>query len=131
MSGAMRKKRVLLVDDNSIVRSAVRRLFDSYPDFKVSGEAENGREGIEKAASLKPDLIVLDLAMPVMNGLDAASEIRKVLPGARLILLTAHNGPEVERLSRAAGVHAVVPKSQAAAKLIAQARALLTPGQED
>jgi DNA-binding NarL/FixJ family response regulator len=126
----MSKKRVLLVDDNNAVRSAVRRLFNSHPDFEVSGDAENGREAIAKAESLKPDLIVLDLAMPVMNGLEAAPALRKVAPKARLILLTAHNGPEVDRLSQAAGLHAVIPKSEAAFRLIEQAQALLSPGKE-
>lgn len=122
----MPAKRILLVDYNRTVRFAVRRLFASRSDFTVVGEAENGREAIDKAQELKPDLIVLDLAMPVMNGLDAAPTLKKLLPDTRLILLTAHNGPEVERLSRAAGIHAIVPKSQAAAKLIEQAQALLS-----
>jgi chemotaxis response regulator CheB len=69
--------RVLLVDDSAIMRSMVRSLFESQPSFEVSGEAENGQEAIEKAANLKPDLIILDLAMPVMTGLDAAPVLRK------------------------------------------------------
>jgi DNA-binding NarL/FixJ family response regulator len=117
--------RVLLVDDNAVVRAAVRGLFESHPGFDVSGEAEDGRDAIEKAESLKPDLIILDLAMPVMTGLEAAPVLRKVLPHARLILFTAHDGLEVNRLSVEAGIHAVVPKSQAASKLIAQAQVLL------
>ncbi len=121
----MPKKRVQLVDDNVVVRAAVRRLFDSHPDFEVCGEAENGREAVEKAENLKPDLIILDLAMPVMNGLEAAPLLRKVLPNVRMILFTAHDGPEVNRLSREAGIQTVVPKSQAADKLIAQAHALV------
>jgi DNA-binding NarL/FixJ family response regulator len=122
----MPKKRVLLVDDSAVVRSTVRPLFDSRPDFEVCGEAENGRDAIEKAESLKPDLIILDLAMPVMTGLDAAPVLRKMLPDSRLILFTAHDGPQVDQLSRAAGIHAVVPKRQAVSRLIAQAQALLT-----
>jgi two-component system response regulator NreC len=121
----MAKKRVQLVDDNAVVRTAVRRLFDSHPDFEVCGEAENGREAIEKAERLKPDLIVLDLAMPVMNGLEAAPLLRRVLPDVWLILFTVHDGPEVNRFSLEAGIQAVVPKSEAAVNLIAQAQALL------
>jgi chemotaxis response regulator CheB len=68
----MSKKKVLLVDDSATVREAVRPLFDSHPDFEVCGEAEHGREAVEKAPSLRPDLIILDLSMPVMNGLEAA-----------------------------------------------------------
>jgi chemotaxis response regulator CheB len=68
------------VDDNAVVRTAVRRLFNSHSDFEVCEEAENGREAIEKAERLKPDLIVLDLSMPVMTGLDAALVLKSVLP---------------------------------------------------
>jgi DNA-binding NarL/FixJ family response regulator len=120
----MTKKRVLLVDDNATVRGAVRPLFDSHPNFEVCGEAEHGREAVEKAPSLRPDLIVLDLSMPVMNGLDAAPLLIKILPDVWLILFTAHDGPEVSRLAYSAGIHAVIPKSKAATHLIAQAEAL-------
>jgi two-component system, NarL family, nitrate/nitrite response regulator NarL len=121
----MAKKRVLLVDDNAGVRTAVRRLFNSHAVFEVCGEAEHGREAIEKAPGLRPDLIILDLSMPVMSGLEAAPLLIKSLPNVWLILLTAHNGPEVDRLSTAAGIHAVVPKSKAATPLVAQAEALV------
>ncbi len=118
------------MDDNPLVRSLVRQVFELHPDFKISGEAENGREAVEKAENLKPDLIILDLAMPVMTGLDAAPLLRKVVPDARIILFTVQEGREVERLARAAGIHAVVAKSQAASKLILRAQALLRSEQE-
>lgn len=121
----MLKKRILLVDDNCVVRRMLRLCFEDHRDFEVSGEAENGRDALEKAESLKPDLIILDLAMPVMNGLDAAPLLRNMLPNARLILFTSHEGIEVERLARAAGVHAVVPKEQGMSKLVIQAQRLL------
>lgn len=121
----MPKKRVLLVDDNAAVRSLVRQLFELEPDFEIAGEAENGRDAVEKAESLKPDLIILDLSMPVMTGFDAAPKLRKLLPDTRIILFTVQEGREVERLARAAGIHAVVPKNQAASNLILQAQALL------
>jgi DNA-binding NarL/FixJ family response regulator len=121
----MPKKRVLLVDDNSGVRSLVRRLFELEPDFEVSGEAENGRDAVEKAENLKPDVIVLDLSMPVMNGLDAAPLLRKLLPNTRIIMFTVQEGREIERLARAAGANSVVSKHQAASELIRRAQALL------
>ena len=121
----MPTRRVLLVDDNAVVRSFVRQLFEFQPDFEISGEAENGRDAVEKAESLKPDLIILDLSMPVMTGLDAAPLLRKLLPDTRIILFTVQDGPDVERLARAAGIHAVVSKNQAASKLILQAQAML------
>jgi two-component system nitrate/nitrite response regulator NarL len=121
----MPKKRVLLVDDNPVVRSLVRHLIELEPDFEISGEAENGRDAVEKAENLKPDLIILDLVMPVMTGLDAAPLLRKLLPNTRIILFTVQEGREVERLAHAAGIHAVVSKNQAVSKLILQARSLL------
>jgi DNA-binding NarL/FixJ family response regulator len=121
----MPKKRVLLVDDNSVVRSLVRQLFESEPDFEISGEADTGRDAVEKAENVKPDLIILDLSMPDMTGLDAAPLLRKLLPDTRIILFTVHEGREIERLAHMAGIHAVVSKSQAASKLILQAQALL------
>ena len=120
----MAKKKVLLVDDSAAIREAVRPLFDSHPNFEVVGEAEHGREAVKKAPLLLPDLIILDLSMPVMNGLQAAPLLIRILPKVWLILFTSHNAPEVERLSRAAGIHAVVPKHKAAADLIAQAETL-------
>jgi two-component system nitrate/nitrite response regulator NarL len=121
----MSKKRVLLVDDSAAIRSAVRPLFDSHPKFEVVGEAEHGREAVEKAPILRPDLIILDLTMPVMNGLEAAPLLIKHLPKVWLILFTSHYLPEVEQLSRAAGIHAIVPKHKAATHLILQAEALV------
>src|ERR1700676_2748261 len=121
----MPKKCVLLVDDNSAVRSLVRQLFELEPDFEISGEAENGRDAVEKAEKLKPDLIILDLIMPVMTGLDAAPVLTKLLPDARIILFTVQEGSELEQLARAAGIHGVVSKDQAAFKLILQARRVL------
>ena len=99
-------KRVLLADDSAIMRSMVRRLFESQPGFEVSGEAENGRDAVEKAENLKPDLIILDLIMPVMNGLDAAPLLKRLLPDTLIILFTQQEGSEVERLAQAAGIDA-------------------------
>jgi two-component system nitrate/nitrite response regulator NarL len=122
----MPKKKVLLVDDSAEIRRAVQPLFDSHPKFQVVGEAEHGCEAIEKAASLQPDLIILDLSMPVMNGLEAAPLLVKLLPRVWLILLTSYDLPELEMLSREAGIHAVVSKDRAATHLVPQAVALFT-----
>lgn len=121
----MSKKRVLLVDDSAIMRQAVRLLFDSHPKFVVCGEAEHGRDAIEKAPSLRPDLIVLDMLMPVMNGLEAAPLLIKLLPNVCLIMFTTHDFPQLFQLARSAGIHAVVSKSKAVTHLVAQAEALL------
>jgi DNA-binding NarL/FixJ family response regulator len=123
------KKKVLLVDDSAAIRQAVRPLFDAHPKFVICGEAEHGREAVDKAPSLRPDLIVIDMSMPVMNGFEAAPLLVKILPNVWLILLTTHDFPELYGLARSAGIHAVVPKSKAVTHLIAQAEALfgMTP----
>ena len=121
----MPTKRVLLVDDNDVVRSFVRQLFELQPGFEISGEAENGRDAIEQAEKLKPDLIILDLIMPVMTGLDAAPLLKQLLPDTLIILFTQQEGSEVERLAFAAGIDAVVSKTQAASELVLKAQTLL------
>lgn len=121
----MPAKRVLLVDDNAVVRTLLRRLFESQPDFEISGEAENGRDAVEKAEKLKPDLIILDLSMPVMTGLEAAALLKQILPDTRIILFTQHEGREVKQLAQTARVDAVVSKSEAVSDLVVKAQALL------
>jgi DNA-binding NarL/FixJ family response regulator len=125
----MPKKKVLLVDDSAIMRQAVRPLFDSHPRFVVCGEAEHGRDAVEKAPNLRPDLIVIDMTMPVMNGLEAAPLLITILPNVSLILFTTHEFPDLHQLASSAGIHAVVSKNKAATHLIAQAEALfgMTP----
>jgi CheY-like chemotaxis protein len=122
----MPKKRIFVVDDSSSVRSMVRQLFESETNCEIVGEAENGRDAVAKAAFAKPDLIVLDLNMPVMGGLDAAPFLRKVLPDTRLILFTVSQGQEVEQQALAAGIQTVVSKYNAASELVPRAQALLT-----
>jgi DNA-binding NarL/FixJ family response regulator len=119
---------VLIADDNPIVRlvrQALCGLFTREGDFKVCGEAENGQEAVEKAQLLQPDLIVTDLSMPVMNGLQEARVLKELMPTVPVILFTAHSGPFVEKDAAAAGVSAVVSKSQAVTVLVATARSLL------
>jgi DNA-binding NarL/FixJ family response regulator len=116
---------VLVVDDNPLVRQAVCELFTREGDFDVCGEAENGREAIEKAQLLRPNLIVTDLSMPVMNGLEETRVLKKLMPAVPVIIFTAHNDPFVEQEARVAGVSAVVSKSEAVSVLITTARGLL------
>jgi two-component system nitrate/nitrite response regulator NarL len=121
----MSKTRVFLVDDSTAIRNAVRPLFDSHPNFEVVGEAKHGSEAVEIVPGLRPDLIVLDLSMPVMNGLEAAPLLIKILPNVWLILFTLYDSPTIQRQSREAGIHAVVAKGNASTHLIPQALALI------
>jgi two-component system, NarL family, nitrate/nitrite response regulator NarL len=116
---------ILIVDDNPIIRQAVRRGFQERNGFQVCGEAIDGRDGIEKARQLKPDLIILDFSMPVMNGLEAAAVLTREMPSVPLILFTMHVGSVVASEARLTGVSAVVSKDQGSEGLVSQALTLL------
>jgi two-component system, chemotaxis family, chemotaxis protein CheY len=105
-----KRLRILIVDDQAVMRKALRQLFEGM-EWKVCGEAENGREAIDKALQLKPDLVTLDLSMPVMNGLGAARELRQAFPSASLVMFTLHRTPDIERQAYGAGVDAMVDKA--------------------
>src|SRR2546427_211740 len=113
------------------LRAKVRKMlcerFQREAGLAVCGEAENGKEAIEKAQQLRPELIVLDLSMPVMNGLDAARILRRLMPSVPLIMYSAFGNKLIERQARLIGIRALVSKSQDAAVLISKARSLLTP----
>ena len=95
---------VLIVDDNAYIRQALCDLFKREADFEVCGEAENGKEAIAKARELHPDLIVLDLSMPVMNGLDAARELKRLMPTVPLLMYSAFGDRLVEHQARLVGI---------------------------
>ncbi len=118
-------KTILIVDDNAYIREVLRGLLERESDFEVCGEAGNGKEAVAKAVELRPDLIVLDLAMPVMNGLDAARELKRLMPTVPLIMYSAFGDRFVEQQARLVGISELVSKSQPAAILISKARSLL------
>ena len=118
-------KSVLIVDDNAIFRRAMRHVFTSEGDFVVCGEAENGREAIVKAQELHPDLIVMDLAMPVMTGIDAARVLNRLMPTVPLVILSGYSDVFSETEFRSLGASALVSKSDHTSVLLGKARALL------
>jgi DNA-binding NarL/FixJ family response regulator len=115
-------KSVLIVDDHEAIRRELRRIFQSLPEFTVCGEAADGADAISKAEQLSPDLVILDLAMPEMNGLEAAGALRYMLPDAKLFLLTAYHNRELELAALQQGVHAVFSKYDNLDGLIHRAR---------
>jgi YesN/AraC family two-component response regulator len=117
-------KMVLVVDDSVWVREGLRRVFDSAEGFEVCGEARNGREGVEKAEELQPDLIILDLSMPVMNGIDAARILHRVLPSVPVILFSCYSGVFQENEAKSVGISALVSKDETLSKLVSKARSL-------
>ena len=116
---------MLIVDDNASIRQGLRDLFKREADFEVCGEAENGKEGVQKAQQLHPDLIVLDLSMPVMNGFDAARALKRLMPAVLLIMYSAFGDRFAEHQARLIGISEVVSKSEHASVLIRKARGLL------
>lgn len=106
----MAKTSVLLVDDHEAIRRTLRLRFEALSDFFVCGEAVNGVDAVEKAQHFTPDLVILDFAMPDMNGLEAATALKFMLPAAKLYLLTAHSNRELELAARDAGINAVFSK---------------------
>ena len=116
---------VLIVDDNVFVRHVLCELFKREPDFEVCGVAENGREAIEEAGRLHPDLIVLDQSMPVMNGLDAARILKRMMPEVPLIMYSAFRDKVIEPQARLAGISETVSKSDCVSVLIEKARRLV------
>ena len=118
-------KTVLIVDDNAMMRRSLCDLFRQQADFAICGEAENGLEAIEKAQHGKPDLIVLDLAMPGMSGLDVARVITGMLPEIPIILFTLYSDSVVQEQARSAGIATVISKGERGRFLIDKARSLL------
>ena len=118
-------KNVLIVDDSPAIRRSLRASLEQRTGWKVCGEAENGREGIDQALHSNLDLIVLDLSMPVMNGFQAARELQRLLPRTPVVLFTTFSNAHVEREALAAGVRAVQSKSAGLAPLLEVMHTLL------
>ena len=116
---------VLIVDDNPSIRKVLCGLFVREGDFEVCGNANNGRDGIEKARLLKPSLIVTDISMPIMNGLEETRILRSLMPSVPVIIYSAHIDRYVEKEALAAGASAVVSKADPVTVLIEMSRQLL------
>lgn len=108
-------KQILLVDDSEVIRIATRHFLERQPGFAVCGEAVDGLDALEKAQTLRPDLIILDLAMPRMNGLEAARELRALMGNVPIILFTWYADAIHAEDAEAAGVNAIISKTNPAA----------------
>ena len=108
--GGKQKIRVILVDDHPVLRYGLSRVLQDQPDIAVVGEAGDGKAGVELARDLQPDVVVMDVSMPVMNGITATEELRKTHPGIAVVGLSMHEDPAMESAIRAAGAVAFVTK---------------------
>lgn len=111
------RRKVLIADDNEVVRRIIKDHIAQRPDLAVCGEAANGREAVEKARALKPDLVLLDLVMPEMNGVEVASVLKRSMPEIPIVLFTMYSENLGAYLANAIGVDAVLSKPDGLAKL--------------
>jgi DNA-binding NarL/FixJ family response regulator len=113
------KPKILVVDDHEIVREGIRRLLTrSRPEWEICGEAANGEQAVGAVEQIRPDVVILDISMPGMGGLEAASRIAKMGLGCRTLIFTMHESNRLEAEIRDIGAHGYVQKSQAARDLV-------------
>ncbi|HEY5617798.1 MAG TPA: response regulator transcription factor [Vicinamibacterales bacterium] len=116
--------RILIADDHEVVRQGVRTVLEGHPGWVVCGEASTGREAVAKAIDLRPDVVVLDISMPQLNGLEATRQLRRAVP-AKILILTVHESDQVVTEVLDAGAHGYLLKADAGRKLVEAIRALL------
>jgi len=119
-----KKIRVLVVDDHAVVRDGIRSVLALQRDMQVVGEAVNGQEALEKTAELLPDVVVMDIVMPVMNGLDATKEICKKYTSSKVLMLTQYDDEENVIASRQVGAFGFIPKAAASSRLLTGIRSV-------
>ena len=113
-----RRVRILIADDHPIIRRVVRSTLQQHPHFEICGEAVNGAEAIEEAKKLKPDVVVLNVSMPVMNGFEAAREIKMILPESAIVILSQNADQHFIAEAKKVGVQAYVSKTKAGESLV-------------
>ena len=117
--------RIIIADDHDIVRHGLRQLLDSQPGWEVCGEARDGRAAVELAGRLRPDVAVLDIAMPELNGLEATRKIRAASPGTEVLVFTMHEAEDLVREVFAAGARGYLLKSDAVRSIVAAVEAVV------
>ncbi|MDP8980679.1 MAG: response regulator transcription factor [Acidobacteriota bacterium] len=120
----MTAAKILLADDHEIVRRGLRALLEGHPDWAVVGEAETGREAVEMARDVAPDVAILDIGMPELNGFEATRQILKAAPQTEVLILTMHESEQIVREVLDAGARGYVLKSDAGRDLVAAVEAL-------
>jgi DNA-binding NarL/FixJ family response regulator len=118
----------MIVDDHAAIRRGVQGILHSFPEWELCGEADNGQEAIRLAETLKPEVIIMDVSMPVLNGLEATRIISDVLPDTKIVLLTLHSSTELVRSAFRAGARGYVLKSDAEQELIRALNVIVDDG---
>jgi DNA-binding NarL/FixJ family response regulator len=128
----VKKLRILIADDHGLVRRGARAILEAEEGWRVVGDAANGREAVQKAIELKPDVAVVDIGMPDLDGIEVARQIREAVPGTKVLVLTMHESDQMVRRALEAGAHGYVLKSDLteclpkAVKTIAEGKRFLT-----
>jgi DNA-binding NarL/FixJ family response regulator len=120
--------RILVADDHEVMRLGIRNLLESVPNWTVSAEAGTGREAVERALESSPDIIIMDITMPEMNGFEAASEIAQRRPDIPVIMFSLHLSEDVVARFKTGPIRGAVSKSEAARDLLAAVRSVLSGG---
>src|SRR5438132_1593840 len=120
----MKRIRILLADDHAVVRQGFKMILDAQPDMEIVGEAGNGREAVELAAQLRPDVVIMDVAMPELNGIEAARRMVDAMPHLRILALSMHKDSVYVREILRAGARGYLLKDSVAADLVAAVRAV-------
>jgi two-component system, NarL family, response regulator NreC len=121
----MPEYRVLLADDHSIVRKGLRSILEEDSLFEVVGEASNGREAVELTESLQPHIVVMDVAMPQLNGLEAAAQVQKIAPGSKIIILSMYRDETYILRALTAGARGYLLKDTAEDEIVPAVRAVI------
>jgi DNA-binding NarL/FixJ family response regulator len=109
---------VIVVDDHAVIRRGVQGILSAFPEWELCGEAENGQEGVKLAETVMPEIIIMDVSMPGLNGLEATRIIHNMLPDTKILLLTLHSSTELVRSAFRAGARGYVLKSDAEHELV-------------
>jgi len=120
----MNTVRILIVEDHALVRRGLRALLRTQPHWRVCGEAVTGREGVRKAKQLKPDVVLMDISLPELNGLEATRQILKSVPRTEVLILSIHDSEEIMRKALTAGCRGYVLKSDTERDLVEAVNAL-------
>ncbi len=124
----MERIRVLIADDHTLVREGLRALLEGQGDFEVIAEASNGREAVERAIQLRPDVVLMDIGMPELDGLAATRQIVRTRPGIRILVLTVHETEDYFFRVLEVGAHGFLVKDAASTELVAAVRAVHNGG---
>ena len=124
-NGGSSRKQILIADDHEMLRKGLRSMLQSEMDWEVCGEAINGQDAVDKAIALRPDLVILDINMPVLNGLAAIRQILRGAPETKILIFTVHDSEQTVKEIRAAGAHGYLSKGNASEKLLKAVKDLL------